>query len=79
MSLSSPPWKSNGTYRSSPLPLTPPPVAELPRLDLPPLTLDQQDSLVRRLYPAAKVASAVQVAQKKEKKEPKFAFGRHFF
>jgi hypothetical protein len=79
MSLSSPPWKSNGTYRSSPLPLTPPPVNELPRLDLPPLTIDQQEHLVHRLYPAGKVAQLTQELQKKEKKEPKFAFGRHFF
>jgi hypothetical protein len=77
--FSPPPWKSNGTYRSSPLPLTPPPMLVLPRLDLPPLTLDQQEHLVRRLYPAGKVEQLTQEIQKKEKKDPKFAFGRHFF
>lgn len=72
MSLSSPPWKSNGTYRSSPLPLTPPPVNELPRLDLPPLTTDQQEDLVRRLYPKDKARPKPSV------KPTRIGFGTHF-
>jgi hypothetical protein len=69
-----PDWNPLGTYRTSPLPLTPPPPTQIPHLDMPPLTLSQEKDLVTRLYPE----KWVQQQKKPAQKVLRFAFGRSF-